>query len=520
MNYNSLDDEKTRVRGAVSDEDIIRRSQKRNNGEWVTAANARVRESQLSDKSTRQNIKPNTQARPRDTEKKRDVLSEFTSPDGYTKGRSRPLNFIDEGDTESMTVQRKGVSASDIQRRLSSQAQNNRQSAPTRPQGIRVAQAASEARRPQATVPSIAQSERQNTRTAPPSGNAGNRGASAPTPKTSSEWTSVKSTRVPQPAKKAPPPEAPRNTARSQGTSKIQAQRRDINYGRKEKQFPPPPKKRVFTPIDAEEIILKEPIRRGHIISPFTGIFILVSAILALVCVILCVSMSTRVTRISVKTDDIAHINAEIVKVCEKYTGKSYLTLDNEAAEKEISEISALVASVEIKGAFPRRLYISVTCDTPRYYAEDTMGLIYIMSSSLKVLHIYGSSEDYETEGLTKLALPYFTADKVGQMIEFDGVANYVRIITEALADYSELGDISYVSFANTQRIYFIFGERFRCDLGNSSEIELKLKAAESTFRKNVLPALGENTDRTALINVTTPSSATYRLDAELGITE
>ena len=273
--------------------------------------------------------------------------------------------------------------------------------------------------------------------------------------------------------------------------------------------------------VDAEEIIVhKERNKKKHTISPFTGIYLIVIAIFIIVSLILGVNMSTRINAIYIKSDDIISANEKIKDACSYLCGESYLTFDKNNAARAIEAVSPLVAEVQFEGKYPRKLYISVKYDTPRYYATDSQEITYIMSSTLEVLHIYQPNEKFDASGLTKLSLPEFTVEKTGQIIKFATQASYVTDVTSILADYDGIGDISYISFDNTQRIYFIFNKNFKCELGDSSELELKLKSAENCYREYVFPSLGEGSQRTAIINVSSPASTTYRLDADLGITE
>ena len=408
-----------------------------------------------------------------------------------TKEKNKNFNAINEEDTEYMTAQRKRVTPSEIEQRMRQASQPSPQRRPAPPRAVQT------------------QSAARNTK---------------PTQK-SSEWASVKSTS--QGSGKQPtvahnpvqkPKSVPQSPSATQGRAQPKAQTPRINSGRAK--VAPPPKKRVFTPVDAEEVILFEGYPKAHRASPYTGLFLAIVALLSIITVVLCIGMSTKITKITIKSEDTAGINAEITAICDDLLGKSYLTFNEDKIKDKIKAVTALVEGVELTGSFPRGLTVSVTYDTERYYAEDESGRVYVTNSSLKVLHIYEDRESATLDGLTKLALPSFTVEKVGQTLKFAGTAAYVKTVASALASYEGLGYISYVSFANTQRIYFIFEKNYRCDLGDASEIELKLKSAESTYRESVVPALAGNLERTAVINVSVPSSATCRLDADLGITE
>ncbi len=519
MKEDKLDFEKTIVAEAVSDISAKRYASNQNknsSSEWVTAANAKVREQSHSPSNKSQEkargVDANRVPSPANTgnQKSRDVLSEFSRVDSYTREKNINFNSINEQDTELMTSSRRRVSPVDIQqwRRTSASARPVDpvrrapvvDRAPQRnPQQVASTQGVQGVRKPPAPVRNTAEAPRASTK--------------------SSEWASVRSVR--NSGAQARPSANEKRAPEKQREAKIalaSTKNQDLRAGRTPNLAQK--RKRVFVPVDAEEVILLPPLPKRHRISPLTGICILVSLVLAIATLLLCIGASTKITKVTVKTADIASINSSIIEICEKYEGKSYVTLNEGKLSDEIKEISALVEDVKIEGKYPRRLNVSVFYDSPRYYALDNEGIVYVMSSELKVLHIYGQDEEFESDTLTKLALPSFSVEKAGQTIKFNANATYVKEVTQALADYRGLGHISYVSFANTQRIYFIFNGNVRCDLGSSEEIELKLKSAENAYRESVLPALGEGSDRSAVINVSVPSSATYRLDAELGVTE
>ena len=118
MNYGSQGDEKTRVRAAVSESDVKRRSSAmKENDEWVTAANARVRETQQGTRTPNKIQERQVKERRGEKEAKRNLLAEFSTPDGYARGKSKPIGAINEEDTVIMTSALKKVSSADVAKR-------------------------------------------------------------------------------------------------------------------------------------------------------------------------------------------------------------------------------------------------------------------------------------------------------------------------------------------------------------------------------------------------------------------
>ena len=254
---------------------------------------------------------------------------------------------------------------------------------------------------------------------------------------------------------------------------------------------------------------------RGHIPSPFTGLLLALIIVLAIASFITIVSQTTKIDKISIKTEDVG-FNDKALKICEKLKGKSYIGLDSADIEKAILKLSPLISECNLSGQFPRKLEVSITYESPAYYtcSED---MFYALSPELKILG-KGRLEELDItsvdSSLVRLYLPSFIEEEIGENIEFSSGESYIFRICEKLADYEALGKIHSVDLSNTQRISFIFEKRFRCDLGSSDDIEAKLTAAENIFKNKLQGLLG--TERTAIINVSNPTSASVRTDVPL----
>ena len=294
-----------------------------------------------------------------------------------------------------------------------------------------------------------------------------------------------------------------------------------INNTRQNNFSPPRPVTEDFkkTPLSDENSEKNRSYRESsktHIPSPFTGLLLAIITVLSIASFIIMVSQTTKIDRISIKTEDVG-FNDKILKICEeKLKGKSYIGLDSTDLEKAILTLSPLISDCELSGDFPRGLDVDIIYESPAFYTcSDDM--FYGLSADLKVLS-KGRLEDLDLSSvvgsLARVYLPSFKEREIGESIEFSSGEKYIFRLCEALAEYTALGKITSVDLSNTQRISFIFENRFRCDLGDSSDIEVKLTAAESIF-KNKLQSL-KNTNRTAVINVSNPTSASFRTDVPL----
>ena len=117
MKEDKLDFEKTIVAEAVSDISAKRyasNQSKNSSSEWVTAANAKVKAQSHSpsNKSPDKQRGADANRVPSNTgnKKSRDVLSEFSRVDSYTREKNINFNAINEQDTELMTASRRSIS--------------------------------------------------------------------------------------------------------------------------------------------------------------------------------------------------------------------------------------------------------------------------------------------------------------------------------------------------------------------------------------------------------------------------
>ena len=251
-----------------------------------------------------------------------------------------------------------------------------------------------------------------------------------------------------------------------------------------------------------------------HIPSPFTGLLLAIIIIIALVSLIAMISQSTKIERISIESEDVGY-NEEILKICESLAGKSYIGLNSAEVEKAILALSPLISDCKLSGKFPRALTVSIVYEKPTYYTctEDTF---YALSAELKILG-KGNLEEIDlssVDSLIKLYLPSFKTQEIGKKIEFSVGEGYIFKLCEKLSEYEGLGKISSADLRNTQNISFIFEGSFRCDLGSSDDIDVKLTAAENIFENRLQSLI--NSGRTAVINVSNPNSASVRTDVSL----
>lgn len=258
---------------------------------------------------------------------------------------------------------------------------------------------------------------------------------------------------------------------------------------------------------------------KRHLPSPFSGLllaFILVVSIYALITFSI---GSTKIARIEIVGEDIG-LNQEIMSISSHLEGRSYLFLNAKEERAEILKKSPLIKSIEFKGRFPRTLKVIVRYEESDFYtvAGDTL---YTFNSSLKILSKHSISDNdfiFSGESLTELSLPEFKEADAGAYPEFASDDAYIKRVCAALCDYVKFGKINLIDLTNTQRIYFIFDSRFRCDLGNSHLLDVKLIAAENIYNSKLLPVKEGSSERTAIINVSDPSFGSIRTDVDLGI--
>lgn len=260
--------------------------------------------------------------------------------------------------------------------------------------------------------------------------------------------------------------------------------------------------------------------KKGHVPSRFTGLLLAIILLISIICLVCFSILSTKITNIYIKDEDNG-FNDFILSSCEKLKGKSYLFISTKAIEAEILKKSPLIKDVKFTGKFPRKLQISAIYDNPDFYtvAND---VVYTLNSDLKVLGMSDISDEatLSEASLVKLLLPEFKEAKLGEFLEFTSSDAYIKRVCDALCSYTALGEISFINLTNTQRIYFIFDTNYRCDLGDSGDLDTKLISAENIYEKKIIPIKSASPNRTAIINVATPASASIRTDVDLGVTK
>ncbi len=258
-----------------------------------------------------------------------------------------------------------------------------------------------------------------------------------------------------------------------------------------------------------------------HLPSPFSGLLLAIILIISIYALVTFSIGSTRIRRIDVVGED-ESLNKEIVSITSHLEGKSYLFLNTKEEKKEILKKSPLIRNIEFKGKFPRTLKVIVHYEDPDFYimTEDTL---YTLNSDLKVLTKHEVSDNdfnFSGESLTKLSLPEFKEANAGEYLEFTSDSSYIKRVCDTLSDYDKFGQINLINLTNTQRIYFIFDSRFRCDLGDSQKLDVKLIAAENIYNNKLIAIKEASSERTAVINVSDPSFGSIRTDVDLGLND
>ena len=296
----------------------------------------------------------------------------------------------------------------------------------------------------------------------------------------------------------------------------VRAEVKRPDVARKEKRKAEEPQPIKQSPKKNEKASIKR-----HLPSPFSGLLLASILVIFIYGVITFSIGSTKIERIEIVGED-TDLNQEILSICSHLEGSSYLFLDTKAEKAEILKKSPLIRDISFKGKFPRALKVIVRYEDPDFYTVSG-DYLYTLNSSLKILTKHSISDNdfsLSNEGLTKLLLPEFKEANAGEYLEFINDGAYIKRVCDALCDYDKFGEISLINLTNTQRIYFIFDTRFRCDLGDSQELDVKLLAAENIYRNKLIPVKEASLDRTAVINVSDPSFGSIRTDVDLGVTE
>lgn len=178
--------------------------------------------------------------------------------------------------------------------------------------------------------------------------------------------------------------------------------------------------------------------------------------------------------------------------------GNNAYAVSRAAAEKRITEKFPYVSSVSLSHPSPSTLQLSITEDSAEYFFVID-GEYFILSDSLRVLEIISDSDIMQTRHADLLEISVSGVSKavVGSRLEFVSSIYYdyaVRTL-RIFAECSMAPHITLVNCSSKFDVYFIYDGRFRIEVGDTDDLQMKL-----TFADAVIKDLSDSA--TGIINV------------------
>ena len=178
--------------------------------------------------------------------------------------------------------------------------------------------------------------------------------------------------------------------------------------------------------------------------------------------------------------------------------GNNAYAVSESSAEKRITEKFPYISSVSLSHPSPSTLELSVTEDSAEYFFVID-GEYFILSDSLRVLEIISDRDIMQTRhaGLLEISVSGVSRAVVGSRVEFvsDIYYDYAVKTLRIFAECSMSSHITRVNCSSKFDVYFIYDERFRIEVGNTDDLQMKL-----TFADAVIKDLPES--ETGIINV------------------
>ncbi len=201
----------------------------------------------------------------------------------------------------------------------------------------------------------------------------------------------------------------------------------------------------------------------------------------------------------------------EIIKASGINPGVSILALDGDAAEKNILAAFPEILDASVEKTLPGSVDILLTYDVPKYFICVT-GEYFTVSEELRVIKRGGARKDHEASELIYLTVPNLkravTGDTLGFFKEDE---EYIIPFLDTLKG-SFFGDkIDRIYIDNKFDISLVSTGRFKIEMGDFRDQELKLKMAEKVFETG-----GYGAQIGVVIDVSDAYESSVRVDKNL----
>ena len=213
-------------------------------------------------------------------------------------------------------------------------------------------------------------------------------------------------------------------------------------------------------------------------------ITIAVSSILVIIFITAFFFLFFKVENIEVEGDT-RYDYEEIIAAAGIEKGTNLYAIDKYEIEEKIIESCPYIKTVYITRTFPSTLNFKVSEETPEYYFS-LANEYFILSDSLRVIDKVNSMSGMflQYPHIIKLNPQSVKKAIVGETVVFDN-EGYIEYAVEMLGIFknSALGDsITLVDFSDRFKIFFIYADRFRVDIGDISDVEKKIIVAQKVI--------------------------------------
>lgn len=224
-----------------------------------------------------------------------------------------------------------------------------------------------------------------------------------------------------------------------------------------------------------------------------TAVYIFVLTLFCIFILAVIISIFFKVKHIKVKGSNV-YESWRIVDASGIKTGENTFSIDKKAVENTIITEFPYIRSLDIVRSSPSTVTINVTEDKAAYYTildEE----YYILSDSLRVLEIVNDSGVMQARhsDLLRISVAGISKAIVGSPLEFvsDIYYSYAIETLKVFAECTMEKSITYIDCSDKFNVFFIFEDRFKIEVGNTSDLTMKLSFADSIIERQSTTAKG-----------------------------
>lgn len=189
----------------------------------------------------------------------------------------------------------------------------------------------------------------------------------------------------------------------------------------------------------------------------------------ALIVLIFCRAESFEIIGSSLYEDDELIVASEIEK------GEFLYSIDRDGAVRAILKKCTLISDVRIKVKLPNRVIISVTEDSPMFYANVGVSTV-MFSHDLRIAEVRQNSG---VGSGVRVLMPEIASAVAGERILFkNGEPTYVAKLLEEAVKSELFSRITLIDCVSTREAYYEIDGKYKLVLGGVSDLDVKLRVA------------------------------------------